>query len=359
MSCILIHAYINQTTILKYITIELFMWILFAFTSLASGFFVARNIVLMADSLFTYIQFLILIYAIVYISVQDNSINFFIDLFIIFSIICAVTIIFFGVEYKDGRISMGSNNNPNVVGIILAIGVCCIFYKLNIKEVFKSVFLFGIIFLLLYATILTGSRKSFLSIVLILVYWILFIALKEEERAKLKVLFFLTIIFIVGYSIIYNFIQDSVLIKRLDVLFKSGSKTRTGMYIEAIEFFKQSPIVGIGFNNYRTLSVYGTYSHSTYAEALACTGIIGVFIYFIPYITLTIKYSVLFYNKNLNVGLIRQSRAMLGLLCILLFLGIGIIHFYDMASSIAFGMIIAFAIINKEQINGYKKVFSN
>lgn len=359
MLCIFMHAYIYKTTIIKYISIELFMWILFAFTSLVLGFFVARNIVLMTDSLLTYIQFLILIYGIVYISIQDNSIDFFIDLFIMFSTVCAITVTFFGVEFSSGRISMGSNSNPNSVGIIMAIGVCCVLFKLNIKKIFKSIFLFCIIFLLLYATILTGSRKSFLSIVFILIFWIVFVAFRKIERTKLKALFLLILLLIAGYSILYKFFQESILIQRLDELFTRGDVTRTGMYKEAIELFKQSPIVGVGFNNYRVLSVYGTYSHSTYAEALACTGLIGVILYFIPYIILLIKYSILFFNKTLNGELISQSRVMLGLFCILLFLGIGIIHFYGMSSSIAFGLIIAFSILNKEYIYANKNVISD
>ena len=357
MVCILMHAYMNNSAILKYITIELFMWTLFAFTSMAAGIFVAQNTILMANSLFTYFEFLILIYSIVYISCQDKSIKFFIDLFIIFSIVCAITIIFFGVEYSHGRISMSGNSNPNSDGIIMVIGICCIFFKMKLKNTRKFILLFFLIFLFLYATILTGSRKSFLSTVIIIIYWILFVAFREVKKAKFKSLLLLVLMFIVGSSILYNkLFQEAVLFQRLDVLFTSGDEIRKGMYKAAIELFKQSPLVGIGFNNYRVLSGYGTYSHSTYAEALACTGLIGVILYFIPYIILLIKYSILFFNKTLNGELISQSRVMLGLFCILLFLGIGIIHFYEMASSITFGLIIAFVILNKEYIYVNKNV---
>lgn len=359
MACIISHACINKINLLKYITIELFLWLLFAFTSFAFGFFIARNSSIMTSYIVTYVEFLILIYGMIFISGQEKNIDFFINTFVFFSIVCSITTIFFGVDYGGGRISMGVTNNPNALGIIMAIGVCCVLYKIDMKKLIHSIFLFLIISLLLYTAIISGSRKSFLGIVLVIVFWIIFVAFKEIKRTKLKGIVLGTLLFILGYIIFNSTLKDSLLFSRLDVLFTSGSDIRTGMYDVAFDLFKQSPIVGIGFNNYRVLSGYGTYSHSTYAEALACTGLIGVILYFSSYLVLIKKYWELFFNKNLNPILIRQSRAMLGLFFLLLFLGIGVIHFYEMASNVAFGMVIAFSNINKEYIYAKKTVCDN
>ena len=356
MACIILHACINKINILKYITIELSFWLLFAFTSFAFGFFIARNRSIMTSYIVTYVEFLILIYGMIYISDQEKSINFFVKSFVFFSTVCSITTIFFGVEYISGRISMGVNNNPNSVGIIMAIGVCCVLYNLNMKRLFQSIFSFAIIFLLLYAAILTGSRKSFLSIVLVFVYWILFVVFKEIKIAKLKGIALLLLLVVIGVNIVTIFFRDSILLFRLSDLFESGSNIRSGMYRAAFKLFEQSPIIGIGFNNYRILSGYGTYSHSTYAEALACTGLIGITLYFSPYIIIFKKYYTLFINRNLSGTLHRETRVMLGLFFMLLFLGIGIIHFYTMSSNIAFGMIIALSnIYNKEYLSENNK----
>lgn len=49
-----------------------------------------------------------------------------------------------------------------------------------------------------------------------------------------------------------------------------------GMKIQdAFRVFLNHPIFGVGLDNYRFFSVFSMYSHNTYAEILACTGIVG------------------------------------------------------------------------------------
>lgn len=359
IGCIFIHAYRNMVSILQCFTIEVVMWILFAVSSLVIGIFIARNPEVLIEEVVTFMEFIILMYGIIYISAYDKSIDFFVEFFILFTAIRALTTLFNGVEYGSGRISMGLNNNPNELGISLAIGVCCILYKLDFKRLWNTVLSFMGILLFIYIVVLTGSRKSFISIALIVVYWLIFVAFKEVGRAKLKGIIMSALLVIIGYSILNVMLKDSLLFLRLFDLFRSGDNTRTGMYKVAIELFMQSPIFGIGFNNYRILSGYGTYSHSTYAEALSCTGIFGSFLYFYPYGLLLMKYKKLFFNTEVSNLLLKQFRMMAGIFCVLLFLGIGIIHFYEITSSIAFGMLIAFSNINKEYINASKTVCDN
>lgn len=350
MVTIVLHSYTSRINLLKYITPELWLWIAFAFASYVSGILMT-HIRANTSSLFTYIEFLILIYGMIYISAQDKSIDFFVDLFILFATICSITTIFYGVEYSRGRISMGINSNPNLLGIIMAIAVCCILYKLNTKKLVYSIISFLLISIFIYTTILTGSRKSFLSIAIICLYWLIFVAFKEIRRTKFNGLILFIIVIIIAYYIMNTVFQDSLLFDRLSDLFESGDNTRKGMYIVAVQLFLKSPVWGIGFDNFKYFSGFGTYSHSTYAEALACTGLVGVFLYFSSYVILLKKYINLIFNKELTVIQKKQAKILLGLFFMLLFLGIGVIHFYGMSSSIAFGMIISFCNINKEYIN--------
>lgn len=355
MGFISLHALQTRTNILKSLTIELKLWILFAFTSFAfgllpivnQGFFFIRGIT-------TFSQLLVLIYGVIYISKQDRNIDFFIKVFIAFAIICAVTTMFWGVNYRGGQITMGLRNNPNELGITMAIGVCCILYKLSFKKLVYLIVKFIAILLLIYVVLLTGSRKSFFSILLIMIYWLIYVELKDIKASrftqKIKGIFAILLMTGVSYYIFYPFFEDSILLRRLINLFESGSEIRVGMYIEAIDLFKKSPFVGIGFNNYRAVSIYGTYSHSTYAEALACTGMIGSTLYFFPYIIILINYIKMVTSKKLDALLLKQARVMLGLFGVILFLGFGVIHYYSPTSSIAFGMIIAFYNVNMKTL---------
>ena len=126
----------------------------------------------------------------------------------------------------------------------------------------------------------------------------------------------------------------------------TGDETRIGMYQEAYQFFKSSPLFGIGFNNYRLLSVYHTYSHSTYAEVLACTGLLGAVLYLSAFLIMAGKTIKIIAVGRTDSTIRLQARNIFGLLTVTLLLGAGVIHFYDMTSSIILAAIIAFNQVN-------------
>ncbi|MEM4997258.1 O-antigen ligase family protein [Priestia sp. SB1] len=355
MGFIILHAFTTRTRLITSFTIELMFWALFVLTSYIFGLLIATSYGFLSSALFIFIEFLLLMFGIIYISKHDNNIDFFINVFILFSLICAITTTFKGVEYGQGRISMGPDNNPNSLGITMALGVCCILFKHNFKKLVFSIISFSAILLLLYVCLLTGSRKSFISVIAIFVYWFAFVIFRDIKSLKfpdkIKGLLSILLVIFLGYQLLVPLFEGSVLIQRLTLLFENGSDTREGMYNEAFTFFKQSPLVGLGFNNFRAVSMFGTYSHSTYSEALACTGIIGCILYFIPYLKLLFNYFGLILSRRLDTELLKQSKIMMGFLGILLFLGIGVIHFYELTSSIAFGMVIAFLYTTRKKLN--------
>ncbi len=350
---IILHALQNRKNLFESLTVELMLWVLFAYTSLLFGLLVAVNYGNLSRSIITFCEFIFLMFGIVYISNQDRNINFFINVFIFFAIICAVTAIFWGVDTGQGRIGLGAGDNPNALGFTMALGLGCVLYKLNFEKLGYSIVAFSAILLLIYVSLLTGSRKSFISIGLLVTYWSLFVAFKDiiALRFTAKVKGILSLLFVIGaaYYVLVPYFTDSVLLARLTGLFESGSEggIREGMYVEAFRLFKKSPLVGVGLNNFRDVSIFHAYSHSTYAEALACTGIIGCITYFSSYILLLLHYGKMATSK-LDALLLKQTRIMLGLFGVMLFLGVGVIHFYSMTSSIAFGMLIAFYNINNK-----------
>ncbi len=343
---VLLHTLQTRTSLLKPLTIELLFWTLFVITSLIFGLVIAVNQRFLISAISTFCQYLILIYGIIYIAIQDRKVDFFVKTFIIFAMVSAILTVLWGVDYGSDRISLGPGNNPNELGITMVIGICCIFYLLDLKKLIHFIAGLSAILLLFYITILTGSRKSFLSIILIMVYWLAFVVFRDVKVLQLKEkiagIFSLTGLAMVGYYLLSPIFAYSPLFMRLTSLFETGSEMREGMYLLALEIFKQNPLVGIGFNNYRAVTMYATYSHSTYAEALACTGIIGSGLYFSPYVMIFINYLRAATSRKINALQMKQVRIMLGLFGILIFLGIGVIHFYSISSSIAFGILVAF-----------------
>lgn len=359
MAFIILDALNNRINLLKSLTIEISSWIIFAFTSLFFGMIVASNQDYLFDGISTYFQFLILMFSVIYISSRENNINFFMNVFIFLAVISALTTIFRGFNYGGGRMSMGINNNPNSLGITMAIGICCVLYKINFNKFFHSITSSLIILLFIYVTLLTGSRKSFLSVALLVIVWVIFIANKDFKASGfaglMKGILSLSVLIGISYFVLYPYLKNSLMLSRLVDLFKSGDETREGMYKVAFYLFEKSPFIGIGFNNYQAMTRYDTYSHSTYAEALACTGLIGCIFYFYPYLLILRNYFILIFNKEIDDLLLKQARVMFAMFLILLFLGIGVIHFYSMTSSIAFGMLIAYYKITKDKFGNYKK----
>lgn len=341
--CVFFHYLLNSTSISNAITFELKIWCLFTVVSLAFGLIVAVSLTDLIHAIITFIEYLILIFSMVYISNQDNKIDFFINIYIIFSAICALSVIWGGVNFTSTRMTMSETTNPNTVGILLVIGIFCLLYQLDFKKLLTTLLRIGLLFLFLYVIVLTASRKSFISTVILLVFWILFVlkdVLKSTKKHRIRNLFIFISIIIIGINYFSSFLQDSGLIVRMQLFFEGGNETRIDMYMTAFELFKNNPIAGIGLGNFRDVTMFGTYSHSTYAEILACTGLIGTILYFTPYISQIIKISYLMRDNDLNIAI--HAKVLAGLLIVLMFLGTGVINFYEMYPNIAFGFVIAF-----------------
>lgn len=342
----------RESTPIRYgFTIEIDMWIAFAISSLFIGYIIVSNKSHLVSSLFVFAQNLLLMIAIIYISKYDENIDYVVNIFIILALLSAITTIFLGEGYHGGnQISLTVDTNPNGLGISLVNGIACLLYKLNLNKKLSITFIFFGILIFLYTIILTGSRKSFLAAILLMIYWFLFCfngELKKISHVK-KVGAIIIILIAISFFIYFMapIFNDSLLLQRLGNLFEGGDKTRIGMYKEAYQFFKYSPLTGIGYKNYELLSIYGTYSHSTYAEAIACTGLIGFILYFSSYMTIAKKTTMIIFNKYINQDIRIQANIILGIFITMLFLGTGIIHFYQFDSYIVFAMIISFNGLN-------------
>ena len=340
---IIFHSLRNNAPLLRCITFEIIVWLLFTVTALLTGYVVAVNKSLVIRSLTNYFEYLVMVFGMVYISHQDKKINFFTGAYSIFALLCALTTIFFGVNYTSTRITMSVSTNPNTLGISMVIGIFCILYNLNLKKIGLSLFMICELFLFLYVIILIGSRKSLLSAFIVLMLWIVFVrksVLANNKRLGAGGRLALVISVLIGSFLLYKLASNSFIFTRLEKLIEYGDDTRISMYIAAFELFKMSPFIGVGMDNYRALTVFSTYSHSTYAEVLSCTGVVGTILYFIPYCSIAVKIVKLIKNSVMEISI---NAKLLGILFfMLLFLGTGVIHFYNVSSYISLGFLVAF-----------------
>lgn len=344
---LLILMYQKSTPISYGFTLEIVLWIVFAIISLSVGCLTVMEPNHLVTSIITLVEDLILIVVICFICKYDGNTDYIVKVFIVLALMSAVTTIFFGEGYRGStQISLTSNTNPNELGILLAIGIFCLLHKFDANKKLNMVFVFVGILIFLYTIILTGSRKSFLAAILLLIYWFLFclggVLKKANFGTKMGTIVLILIAIVFSIYFIVPIFDGSVLFQRLICLFGQGDAIRIGMYNEAYQFFLSSPLFGIGYKNYELLSIYQTYSHSTYAEALACTGLFGTLFYFSAYVTMAVKTVKIITNKHLNYDIHVRAKTILGIFMIMVFLGTGTIHFYEISSSVVFAIIISF-----------------
>ncbi len=341
---LLFHSLLYKKSIIQVITFEILIWMIFAMLSLGIGVYVAINTGYLFDSIITYIQYLMLIFAMVYISLREKRINFIINAYILLAIVCALTTKFWGVYVFSNRISMSISMNPNTTAITMVLGVFCVLFQLNLNRKVISLVQLSAIFLFIYIILLTASRNGFLCLFVLLFFWIVVVgkdSIKELKNTHIFYKIFLLAIAVLAISFIVNEFLYSNLMLRVKDISEGGTKdTREIMINYGIQLFKEKPIIGYGLDNFKAYFYTGSYSHNTYIEVLVSTGLLGAIIYFIPYISLTIKTLILSNKSNSNVS--KEAKLFFGLMLVLIVLGMGVIHFYNFNSMIAFGFLITF-----------------
>ena len=308
------------------------MYIIFGINALITGLFVASDYSHLLSSLITYFSFALVCFECWYITYRTGSMNWIFRTIKLVALLCSVYTIIWGVDYYNGIyvITMSSHNNPNTLGIVMVFGIFSLLY--NLEKFNKNiVFNLFILIMFLYTTVLTGSRKSLIACIALIAFWLtIYIFDLKNQNNPLKSLIIVLLLMIGGFIVVYylnNYFAETASFKRLLSLFsEGGSDTRKNLYALAFEYWKMSPVFGIGFNHYRLFSPVSTYSHSTYAEILSCTGIIGTLIFFLPLIKQNfIIIKQLFNNFGKEKYLIKICL----LMCIIeFFLGFGQIFIY-------------------------------
>lgn len=184
-----------------------------------------------------------------------------------------------------------SFTNINTIGMMCAIAIVITISRL-VNRTYKIEMVLAIPCALM--VIASGSRKAFAVLLIGITLTILFRVIKHSTTPGLTLLRFILIvivIIVVGKYIFSLPIMKSLvdpMNRFLNYFSGEGStdeSTRRRMsYITlGISQFLKTPIVGIGIGNSPLIIGRDTYLHNNYVELLACGGIIGTVIYYLPY----------------------------------------------------------------------------
>jgi len=202
----------------------------------------------------------------------------------------------------DQRVS-GLAGNANSFAILLIFATACMayFWMRPSRALWARWVKRGLIVpsaaMVMYAVILSGSRKGALGLALFYVLWLFFCYRRELVR-KPALLVTVIIMTALATVFVWGYVQTSTLGERMNRSIEgyrdSGIEgglgdARSGLYRAAGRLVSENPIAGVGLDCFRLRSGMGAPAHSEYLEIAADTGIVGAAIYFSWYIVLWIR----------------------------------------------------------------------
>lgn len=314
----------------------------FAFFEFLSSFMVSVDFHKSAVYLFVFVEYLVAFYLIQSYSAKDNSVNFISKAFVFLAITMAVVAITNGTG--TNRLSISEDTNVNSVGIVMMMGIAYLLFLFIEKEKTTNTIMINvsILLLLFYTLVLTVSKKAMIGATAIILYWLICCYRKafRNRNVIIRIIIFISLI-VLGYYAVQTFISknaDTVeyIIFRFNGLLDTNdaysTKMRSNLISEGFNIFRNHPIFGIGFNNYRYYSRIASYSHCFYVESLACTGMIGFLLFMSP---MCMVFGKLMRNRKIMKSMhdsgvnITKNNFVIFLFILFLFISWTVIIFYE------------------------------
>lgn len=144
---------------------------------------------------------------------------------------------------RNGHAFQGITNQPNMLGIILALFFSVLLTKLQLKKVNHNLFSYLILCAVIYIGILTKSRTSLITMAILLIIYVIFLQTNLMKKALAY-----TIIGI--FSIVYLIIDKQILNEIQEFLYKGQENilySRSVQIEGLLSNFYRNPLFGSGF----------------------------------------------------------------------------------------------------------------
>lgn len=321
--------------------------------SLLVGVFVAYDYSALVGSCITYASFSVICIAICYISSEEKSFEWIFNVLIVVAIICALYMLTFGVTWKGYGRTLSEYNNPHAFAAVMNLGIFSTAYKFRKFDLQEFISSAVINTLLFYCIIECGSRKYLLTSLALVVIWAVTYGSNIWKNGDVNKRILVSTLFIAAIIIaiyIYRYYyRESLSYLRLFADNDAGNVNRMRFYKIAVDILRERPLLGGGYDQFQYWSGVGSYSHSTYAEAIADLGVIGSAIYFLPIII-----SFFSIARKALVEIKDYLSILMFAFCLAeLFLGVGQIFFMEFYHFIAWTIIFYYdKHINPQGIDG-------
>lgn len=351
ISCIAVILDIRQQGSI-YICNEIWCWIIYAALSLLTTLLITieSNDLGFIGDIVKYVQRLLIIIMVAYICEREKSIRFGLQLMAVTAFACAISVLLVTDDIQRKlSIDSGANLSANDVGAIMSFGCFAILYAWGRRGrsslPLSTVKTVGII-ACICVIFLAGSRKSIIAVLIMLALLVLLCFRDYGRHFTIRQFFMVLMIGVIAYLLVSEYLlpiaDQTNLYQRLFGRGAEGASSsddiRVDLYRWAFEEFLDHPLFGMGFAQFT--EEYGNYTHSTYAEPMACSGLLGL-LYLYPYYSIVKKQLYLIWaNRRGSYARLKQKEIFV-YLCMFLFVGVGIPYIYKDAPCILLGTFLA------------------
>ena len=344
-----------------YVGTEVKCWLLYAALSFATTMFITMG---SGDTGFVgdiikHVQRVAIIMAVAYICEREGSTRFGLQLMAVTAIALAISVISVtGDINRKLDITSGASLSANDTGAILAFGCFAVLFAWGKREnasMTLSVIKIAGVICCIAVIFLAGSRKSITAVLIMMAVLLVLCFPDYSRKISAKKVMIVLIIGIAAYLFVTkNLLPHAQQTNLYDRLFgdnaagaASSDQIRIDLYKWALEAFLEHPFFGLGFNQY--VKYHGNYTHSTYAEPLACSGMLGL-VYLYPYFLIIKKQLHLIRRTPFDSYARLKQKEIFAYLCMFLFVAVGIPYMYKDAPCIVLGTLIGHQAISFREL---------
>lgn len=342
----------------------LFLWLMFSFVSAAF----AKDVGIAVAKVITLLQVYGLSFVIFSFYLALKKTDVFLFVFITATFLCV------GLSWGDpaaytleGRYHATLGNSNLLALVTLVSMLSAMHFTLSGKRIITKIFGAISVPALFYIVLLTGSRKAFLGMFLLVTIFggIKFLYyMKHDARKAFPILmvYFLVMVFGINYLVQSEHFGR---IERIYRAFESGDKSLAGkselgrleLYEKGFEVALNNPVFGVGLDNLRNVKSgilggnVGTYSHSNYIEIMTSTGFVGFLLYFSIYITSFRNYNLVrrFTSKLNDKEKSEYHIALVLFICFVIY-DFAMVSYYEKLSWLIFSFVISIPYILLDDI---------
>lgn len=196
----------------------------------------------------------------------------------------SVGAIFELIIYNADRAELGLSN-PNYLGYYLAIAFCVFFYnnqKFRIKHISYGA-------LLVTGIICTGSYSILFCLPVYILLKYVYGSTKAAARSLISKVLAVAFVFLAALIIWMSTSEGMLSIPFVQSILDDKDTGRLYIWEEALRSFRENPILGVGYNTWRSQYGIGYVTHNDFLRLLAETGLVGISTFLVYWFSLAGK----------------------------------------------------------------------